>query len=68
MPSIPKQKKRMQVSEHPFGTVKWYDGYYYFLCKGKRVTARTALTYLSYDFRRVFNLLGIPKLIAFCQG
>lgn len=66
---VPKQKLRMQVSEHPFGTIKWYDGYHYFLCKGKeKVEAETALAYLSYDFRRAFTLLGIAKLIAFYQG
>jgi transposase len=66
---VQKQKLRMQVSEHPFGTLKWYDGYHYFLCKGKeKVEAETALAYLSYDFRRAFTLLGVAKLIAFYQG
>lgn len=64
-----KQKKRMQVSEHPFGTIKWYDGYHYFLCKGReKVEAETALAYLSYNFRRAINLVGVAKLIAFYQG
>jgi len=66
---IPRQKLRMQVCEHPFGTLKWYDGFHYFLCKGKeKVEAETALAYLSYDFRRAFTLLGVAKLIAFYQG
>jgi len=30
-----KMKDRMCLSEHPFGTVKWYHGAHYFLCKGK---------------------------------
>ncbi|MCL1855990.1 MAG: IS1182 family transposase, partial [Clostridia bacterium] len=60
---------RMQVSEHPFGTLKWYDGYHYFLCKGtEMVEAETAMAYLSYDFRRAFTLLGVAKLIDFYQG
>jgi transposase len=66
---VSKQKLRMQVSEHPFGTIKWYDGYHYFLCKGKeKMEAETALAYLSYNFRRAFTLLGVAKLIAFYQG
>ena len=59
----------MQVSEHPFDTLKWCDGYHYFLCKGKEiVAAETALAYLGYDFRRAFTLLGVAKLIVFYQG
>ena len=58
-----KQKKRMEVSEHPFGTVKWYDGAHYFLCKGReKVTAETALSYLGYDIRRAVKILGVPGI------
>lgn len=32
---VSKMKQRMCLSEHPFGTVKWYHGAHYFLCKGK---------------------------------
>jgi len=43
--------------EHPFGTLKWYDGYHYFLCKGKgKVVTETALSFLSYDIRRSIAL------------
>ncbi|MFZ5986345.1 MAG: transposase [Bacillota bacterium] len=31
---IHKLKERMCLSEHPFGTVKWYHGAHYLLCKG----------------------------------
>ncbi len=32
--------KRMCLSEHPFGTVKWYNFGHYVLCRGKeKVTA-----------------------------
>ena len=34
-----KLKERFRVSEHPFGTVKFYDGAHYFLCKGKEKVA-----------------------------
>jgi transposase len=60
-----KLKERMQVSEHPFGTIKFYDGAYYFLCKGKeKVSAEASLMYVSYDIRRAITLAGgVQRLI-----
>lgn len=56
---ISKQKLRMQVSEHPFGTIKHYDNAGYFLCKGKaKVAAEVSLMYLSYNIRRALKLAG----------
>ena len=65
-----KQRERMQTSEHPFGTIKHYDGAGYFLCRGKeKVAAETALMYLSYDIRRAIVLAGgVQKLIALFQS
>ena len=62
---IPKQKLRMQVGEHPFGTIKHYDDGRYFLCKGKeKVTAEFALSALAYNIRRAINICGgVQKLI-----
>lgn len=54
---VEKQKKRMQTSEHVFGTVKYWDQASYYLCRGKeKVGAETALMYLSYNIRRVISL------------
>lgn len=54
---IARQQVRKETAEHPFGTVKWYDGAYWFLCRGKeKVAAETALSYLSYNIRRAVNL------------
>ena len=54
-----KQKKRMEESEHPFGTVEWYDGVHYFLCKGReKAAAETALSYLGYNIRRAVKIPG----------
>ena len=54
-----KLKERFRVSEHPFGTVKFYDGAHYFLCKGKeKVAAETALMFTSYDIRRAISIAG----------
>lgn len=56
---VPKQRLRMQVSEHPFGTIKHYDDAGYFLCRGKaKVTAETALMFISYNIRRALTLAG----------
>ena len=61
---IPKQKQRQQTSEHPFGTIKHYDGAGYFLCKGKeKVTAEYALSCLGYDIRRAITICGSVKAL-----
>lgn len=58
-------QKRKEVVEHPFGTIKWYDGAHYFLCKGKeKVSAEIALSYLTYNLRRAINILGVGVLVA----
>ena len=60
-----KLKERMQLSEHPFGTVKWYHGAHYLLCKGiKKTTAELGLSFLVYNMKRAINMVGIEKLIA----
>ena len=39
-------KKRMCLSEHPFGTVKWNGGAHYVLCRGKeKATAELGLSF-----------------------
>lgn len=56
---------RMCLSEHPFGTVKWYNFGHYVLCRGKeKVTAELGLCFLAYNLRRAINMIGIQKLIA----
>ena len=62
---IPKIKERMCLSEHPFGTVKWYHGAHYLLCKGKeKASAELGLSFLAYNIRRAINMIGVKKLIA----
>lgn len=61
---IPKIKERMCLSEHPFGTVKWYHGAHYLLCKGKeKATAELGLSFLAYNMKRAINMVGVKKLI-----
>ena len=51
-------RKRQEIVEHPFGTIKSVWGYKQFLCRGKsKVTGETALAYLAYNLRRFFNII-----------
>ena len=66
---IHKIKERMCLSEHPFGTVKWYHGAHYLLCKGKeKATAELGLSFLAYNMKRAINMVGTKKLIEAMQG
>lgn len=61
---IPKQKERLCISEHPFGTVKWYHGAHYVLCKGiQKTTAELGLSFLAYNLRRAVNLIGTRAIL-----
>ena len=65
---IHKIKERMCLSEHPFGTVKWYHGAHYLLCKGKeKATAELGLSFLAYNIKRAINMVGVRKLIEAIQ-
>lgn len=62
---IHKLKERMCLSEHPFGTVKWYHGAHYLLCRGKeKATAELGLSFLAYNLKRVINMVGVQGLMA----
>src|SRR5256712_13238366 len=57
-------RRRKAIIEHCFGTIKRSLGYDYFLCRGMRhVTTEVNLTVLAYNFTRVMNLIGVPKLM-----
>ena len=64
-----RQQVRKETAELPFGTVKWYDGAYFFLCRGReKVSAEMALAYLGYGIRRAINLTtpeggGVPGIL-----
>ena len=62
-------QRRKELVEHPFGTIKWYDGAHYFLCRGKeKVSAEIALSFLTYNLRRAINILGVGALVAHFTG
>ena len=59
------RKRRKELGEHPFGTMKrgWDHGY--FLMRGlEKVRTEFSLTVLAYNLRRVLNLIEIPRLLA----
>ena len=57
-------KHRREMAEHPFGTMKWLMGLPRFLVRGlKKAKAELALGVLSYNLKRVINLLGVPALL-----
>ncbi len=57
-------RQRKELSEHPFGTMKRAMDQGYFLLKGlRKVRGEFSLTALAYNLKRVFNLLGVPRLM-----
>lgn len=64
-----KLKQRMCSVEHPFGTIKWYDGAHYLLCRGKKIAeAEMGLSFLAYNLKRAINMVGTRKLIEAMRG
>jgi hypothetical protein len=57
-------KRRKQIVEHPFGTIKHWNDQGYFLMKGiQKVRAEMSLSALVYNIRRVMNILGIRQMV-----
>jgi transposase len=58
-------KQRKTLAEHPFGTIKWGMNQGFFLLKGiTKVTTETGLTVLSYNLKRVLNIMGVEQMIS----
>jgi hypothetical protein len=56
--------RRQETVEHPYGVVKRVWGYGQFLSRGKlKATGEAALAFLAFNFLRVFNIMGIEKLM-----
>ena len=54
----------MCLSEHPFGTVKWYRGAHYLLCKGKvKASVELGLSFPACNMTRAVTMVGIKALI-----
>jgi len=57
-------KLRQMIVEHPFGTIKRAWSASYFLTRRKRsVSAEIALSFLSYNLKRVINILGTEEIL-----
>ena len=58
-------KLRKTLAEHPFGTIKRGMNQGFFLLRGlNKVTTETGLTVLSYNLKRVLNIMGVEKMIS----
>jgi len=57
-------KQRRCMAEHPFGTMKWLMAGPRFLLRGLlKAKAELALGVLSYNLKRVINILTVPALL-----
>ena len=57
-------KRRQMIVEHPFGTIKFTQGGYYFLLRTRRkVRSEVALLFLGYNLKRVYNILGFKGIM-----
>lgn len=56
-------KKRQEIVEHPFGSVKRAFGFTHFLTVGtENVRTESALHFLAYNLKRVINIVGVLRL------
>jgi len=55
---------RRSTAEHPFGTIKCWMGWTHFLCTTlPKVATEMALNVLAYNMKRVFQIVGVGKLM-----
>lgn len=61
----PLYRKRQEINEHIFGTIKRQWGYNYTNLIGlEKVNGEHSLIMLVYNIKRTLNILGVPNLIA----
>jgi hypothetical protein len=64
-----KLRQRKALVEHPFGTIKRWFGYTHFLVKGlDQVRGEWTLITLSYNLKRVLNLVSFAELMQTVRG
>jgi hypothetical protein len=57
-------KKRKEIVEHPFGTIKRNWGFNYFMQRGiVKVKAEFSFICFIYNLKRVLNIVPLDKLI-----
>jgi transposase len=61
-----RMRRRAELAEHPFGTLKCRAGYRHFLVRGfDKVRGEWSLMALCYNFSRVLSIIGVDNLIAY---
>lgn len=61
-------KRRRELAEHPFGTIKWMLGDPRFLLRGlTKAKAELALAVLGFNLKRCIAILGVPALLRSLQ-
>ena len=57
-------RKRQQIVEHPYGTIKRQWGFSYILTKKgiNRASADVGFMFTAYNFRRIINIVGLNEL------
>jgi transposase len=59
-------RRRAELAEHPFGTLKCRAGYRHFLVRGfNKVRGEWSLMALCYNFSRVLTIMGVDGFIAY---
>ena len=59
-----KLKRRKEIVEHPFGTMKHSMNQGYFLMRGlNKVKTEMSLTVTAYNIKRVINILGVKRMV-----
>jgi len=59
-------RRRAELAEHPFGTLKCRAGYRHFLVRGlDKVRGEWSLMALCYNLSRVLNIVGLDNLLAY---
>ena len=67
--NMPIYKRRQELAEHPFGTVKNGLGFSCFLTRGtESVRTESLLHFLAYNMKRVINIMGTGCLMTALQG
>src|SRR4030043_1547060 len=57
-------RKRQQITEHQFGTLKRQRGYTHTNLRGKeKVLGEVGLLFIGYNLTRCISILGVPQLI-----
>ena len=60
-------RERSALVEHPFGTLKRWAGMDHFLMRGlQKCRGEFSLMSLSYNFKRVLNIVGVEALMSNC--